>query len=68
MKAGIKVGSAASQAFRLWTQQRSMQRVKDIDRLREAAEVMDRNRRRLAGRDDYSTVEVIRRWRELRRT
>jgi len=67
MKAGMKVGSAASQAFRLWTQQRSMQRVKDIDRLREAAEIMDRNRRKLAGRD-YSTVEVIRRWRELRRT
>ena len=67
MKAGMKVGSAASQAFRLWTQQRSMQRVKDIDRLREAAEVMDRNRHKLAGRD-YSTVEAIRRWRELRRT
>lgn len=68
MKAGMKVGSAASQAFRLWTQQRSMEKVKDIDRLREAAEVMDRNRQKLAGRDDYSTVEVIRRWRELRRT
>jgi hypothetical protein len=68
MKAGMKIGRAASQAFRLWTQHRSLQRVKDIDRLRKAAEVMDRNRQKLAGREDYSTVEVIRRWRELRRT
>ena len=42
-----------------------MQKVKDVDILREAAEVMDRNRQRLAGCDDYCTVEVIRRWREL---
>ena len=30
---------------------------------REAAEVMDKNRKKLARRDDYSTVEVIRRYR-----
>jgi len=66
-RAGIKVGDAASQAFRLWVQERGLQRVKDIDRLRNTAEVMDRNRSRLSGREDWSTVEVIRRWRELRR-
>lgn len=67
VKAGLKVGEAASQAFRLWAQQRRPQRVKDIDRLRKAVEVMDRNRLKLTEREDWSTVEVIRRWRELRR-
>jgi hypothetical protein len=61
------VGEAASQAFRLWIQQRNYQRVKDIDKLRRAAEVMDRNRSKLMAREDWSTVEVIRRWRELRK-
>jgi len=63
----LKVGEAASQAFRLWIQRRNLQRVKDIDRLKAAAEAMDRNRLKLTTRDDWSTVEVIRRWRELRR-
>jgi len=67
VKGGMKVGDAASQAFRLWVQERKLQRIKDIDRLRKAAEVMDRNRSRLARHEDWSTVEVIRRWRELRR-
>jgi len=67
MKAGLKVGEAASQAFRLWVQQRRLQRVRDIDRLRKAAEVMDWNRAKLMQREDWSAVEVIRKWRELRR-
>lgn len=67
MKAGLKVGEAASQAFRLWVQQRRLQRVRDIDRLRKAAEVMDWNRAKLMQREDWSGVEVIRKWRELRR-
>jgi len=66
-RAGLKLGEAASQAFRLWIQQRNIQRVKDIDSLKRAAEVMDRNRSKLTTREDWSTVEVIRRWRELRR-
>jgi hypothetical protein len=66
-KAGVKVGDAASQAFRLWVQGRSLRRLKDVDRLRRAAALMDRNRSRLSERDDWSTVEVIRSWRELRR-
>jgi len=68
VKAGLKVGEAASQAFRLWVQQRYLQRIKDIDRLRRAAEVMDRNRLGLTELKDWSSVEVIRRWRGLRRT
>ena len=68
VRSGLRVGEAASQAFRLWIQQRNLQRVRDIDRLRKAAEAMDRNRSKLTAREDWSTVEVIRRWRELRRT
>jgi hypothetical protein len=68
VRSGLRVGEAASQAFRLWIQQRNLQRVRDIDRLRKAAEAMDRNRLKLTEREDWSTVEVIRRWRELRRT
>ena len=66
-KAGVKVGDAASQAFRLWVQGRGLQRLRDTDRLRRAAVLMDRNRSKLSEREDWSTVEVIRSWRELRR-
>lgn len=67
VKVGLKVGEAASQAFRLWVQQRSLQKVKDIDRMRRAAEIMDGNRVKLGESRDWSSVEVIRKWRELRR-
>ena len=33
---------------------------------RRAAKIMDRNRAKLTVREDYSTVEVIRRWRDCR--
>jgi len=68
VKAGLKVGEAASQAFRLWVQQRSLQKVKDIDRMKKAAEIMDRNRAKLGELKEWSSVEVIRKWRELRRS
>lgn len=68
IKAGLKVGEAASQAFRLWVQQRSLQKVKDIDRMKKAAEIMDRNRVKLGELREWSSVEVIRKWRELRRS
>lgn len=67
VKTGLKVGEAASQAFRLWVQQRTLQKVRDIDRLKKAAGVMDRNRARLGKLKEWSSVEVIRKWRELRR-
>ncbi|MBS7638505.1 hypothetical protein KEJ49_06465 [Candidatus Bathyarchaeota archaeon] len=67
VKSGLRVGEAASQAFRLWVQQRRLGRLRDVDRLRRAAEVMDRNRAKLTQRKDWSSVEVIRSWRELRR-
>lgn len=67
VKAGLRVGEAASQAFRLWVQQRSLQKVKDFDRMKRAAEIMDRNRAKLGEIKEWSSVEVIRKWRELRR-
>lgn len=67
VRAGLKVGEAASQAFRFWVQQRGRQRVKDMDRLRRAVKIMDTNRAKLPFDKGWSSVEVIRRWRELRR-
>lgn len=67
VKAGLKVGEAASRAFRLWVQARRAQRVREVERLRRAAEVMDRNRALLGRMAEWSSTEVIRRWRRLRR-
>jgi membrane-bound lytic murein transglycosylase B len=67
IKSGLRVGEAASQAFRLWIQQRARRRVKDTDRMKKAAEMMDRNRSLLKKAEEWSSVEVIRQWRELRR-
>ena len=66
MRSGMKVGEAASQSFRHWVQQRRLRRVRDVDRQRRAAEIMDRNRSRTAPRGDWSSVDVIRAWREAR--
>jgi hypothetical protein len=66
MRSGMKVGEAASQSFRSWVQQRRLRRVRDTDRQRRAAEIMDRNRSRTAPRSDWSSVDVIRAWREAR--
>lgn len=67
IKAGLKVGQAASQAFRLWVQKRILQRVKDVDRMKKAAQSMDTVRASLNKVEGWSSVEVIRKWRELRR-
>ena len=67
IKAGLKVGQAASQAFRLWVQKRILQRVKDVDRMKKAAQSMDNVRASLNKVEGWSSVEVIRKWRELRR-
>jgi len=67
VKAGLKVGEAASQAFRLWVEQRTLRRLRDVDRLKRAAERMDRNRESLGKTEEWSSTEVIREWRELRK-
>ena len=67
IKAGLKVGEAASQAFRLWVQERSIHRVRDRDRMRRAAEEMDRIRHEVGHTKGWSSTEVIREWRDRRR-
>jgi len=65
-KAGLKVGDAASQAFKLWTQNRTLQRLRNIDKMREAAKTIDENRAKLTVQKEWSAVEEIRKWRDLR--
>ncbi len=67
IKAGLKVGEAASQAFRLWVQKRSLRRVRDRERMRRASEEMDRIRREVGRVTGRSSTEVIREWRDRRR-
>jgi hypothetical protein len=64
IKKGIKIGQAASQAFRLWAQESELKPLKDIDRLRGAVEAIENIRLNLQKIEGWSSVEVIRRWRE----
>ena len=67
VKRGLKIGEAASEAFRLWVHQQSLGRVHDRERMRRAAERMDETRRRIGRVEGSSSTEVIREWRERRR-
>ncbi len=67
VKAGMKVGDAASQAFRLWVQQRSLGNIRDREKMRTAAARTDEMRRKIGPVEGWSSTEVIRTWRELRR-
>ncbi len=67
VKAGLKVGEAASQAFRLWVHDRSLGRVRDFDRIRKASQEIDRLRRRIGRVPGYDSTRVIREWRDRRR-
>jgi len=64
IKKGIKIGQAASQAFRLWAQESELKPLKDIDRLRGAVEAIENIRLNLQKIEGWSSVEVIRKWRE----
>ena len=66
-KSGLKIGEAASQAFKMWVQQRTLQKLRDIERMRKAARIIDENRAKLTPLKEWSGVEEIRRWRDLRR-
>ena len=67
IRAGLKVGEAASEAFRLWVQERSLKKVRDRDRVRRASEEIDRIRSEVGRVQGWSSTEVIRKWRERRR-
>jgi hypothetical protein len=66
-KAGLKVGEAASQAFRLWVHERSLGRVRDFERIRAASSDIDRLREKIGRVPGYDSTKVIREWRERRR-
>ncbi|HZY93745.1 MAG TPA: hypothetical protein VFE98_02660 [Candidatus Bathyarchaeia archaeon] len=67
VKAGLKVGEAASQAFRLWVQERSPDRVRDLERIRKASRDIDRIRDKIGPVPGYDSTKVIREWRDRRR-
>jgi len=64
IKKGIKIGQAASQAFRLWVQESELKPLKDVDRLKKATEAIENTRLKLQTIEGWSSVEVIRSWRE----
>jgi hypothetical protein len=64
VKKGIKVGQAASQAFRLWAQESGLKPLKDLNRLRSVVEAIENARLKLRMMRDWSSVDVIRSWRE----
>lgn len=65
---GLRIGQAASIAFRAWTQQEHQKRIRDTDKMKMAAEIIDSNRANLKQVEDWFGVKVIRRWRQSRRT
>ena len=67
IKAGLKVGQAASEAFRLWVRYRTARKIRDRDLLEKVCEIMDRNRSKTKFDQSWDSAEVIRRWRDVRR-
>lgn len=67
IRAGLKVGEAASEAFRLWVQERSLRKVRDREKVRRASEEIDRVRSEVGRVEGWSSTEVVRKWRERRR-
>ena len=68
MKAGLKVGEVASHAFQLWVQQRSLGRIRNRETMRKAARSIDMRRDKVGRVKGWSSTEVIRQWRELRKS
>lgn len=66
-KEGLKIGEAASLAFMEWGLRKSHERVRDMVRVRMGLKMMDDNRSKLREDKDWSSVEVIRAWRQKRR-
>ena len=62
---GMKISEAATEAFRLWIASKRHNRQRDIERMRVAAETMDRLRE--TGEPGWSGTEEIRKWRDQRK-
>ena len=65
MRSGIKVGDAATEAFRMWVASKREIRIRDRERMLEAAKDIDRLR--LRHKEEWSGAAEIRKWRDQRR-
>lgn len=61
---GLRLGEAASEAFRLWVAFKKYGRVKDRERMLRAARDMDLLRKKSL--EGWSGVKEIRKWRDMR--
>lgn len=67
-KLGLKLGEAASEAFRIWGHRRTLQKYRDRSKMERAAKVMDAIRTTLEPIEDWQAAEEIRKWRDSRRS
>jgi len=64
IRMGVRVGDAATEAFRMWVASKRRSRARDRERMIEAARDMDRLRAETG--EGWSGVAEIRRWRDER--
>jgi hypothetical protein len=62
---GMRVGDAATEAFRLWVASKRQAKQRDEERMRHASEDMDNLRK--TDNANWSGAEEIRKWRDERR-
>jgi hypothetical protein len=67
MKMGLKMGQAATEAFRLWVHHTTSSRLGELERRKSLSESMDAKRALLTSEDGWDSTELIRSWRDARR-
>jgi len=65
VRRGIKVGHAASEAFRMWVASSRQHKVRDVEMMRRAAQDMDILR--TESKVQWSGMAEIRKWRDKRK-
>ncbi|MDG6928521.1 MAG: hypothetical protein JRN39_07600 [Nitrososphaerota archaeon] len=65
VRRGVRVGEAATEAFRMWIASKKQSKARDGERMARAARDMDDLRAEFKAK--WSGVEEIRKWRELRK-
>ena len=65
VRLGIRVGDAASEAFRMWVASKRQNELRDRERMLKAAKDMDKLRFGYKG--EWSGVAEIRKWRDQRK-
>jgi hypothetical protein len=63
IREGLTVSEAAQEALEQWTRSKRFRKIKDVSRMKKAAEHMDATR---TPSGDWSAVEEIRKWRDTR--